>query len=310
MTDAANGGDDASSSANPPALSTAASSAPTTAPASTSASQSTSRTDHDRQYFYLPQNPLKRSRPHVTQNLISDYGLDAVHNRVRRVDPATGEKINKLRKSYVGIVKNLHLAGSNKEVPEPGAWIDTVNMHDPTGLMDKKTVETGEIDIVDGMQIPRTDEVWKVDVQPVSKQRAQNLLAKLGIAVQMAPGKIEDGEKWRKMLGEETVKKPAVPLLPSLKASGAALGSAAASSARPSPRMGPTAGRTQRTGAKRSYDESSFSGYNETFDDVDGRVSQAEALRKKQRKDIPISQSLAAQSPYNVGLMAGGGRQR
>ena len=48
-----------------------------------------------------------------------------------------------------------------------------------------------------------------------------------------------------------------------------------------------TAGRTQRTGAKRSYDESSFSGYNETFDDVDGRVSQAEALRKKQRK-VPM----------------------
>ena len=226
----------------------------------------------------MPKNPLKRSRPHVSQNLISDYGLDAVHNRVRRVDPATGEKINKLRKSYVGIVKNLHLAGSNKEVPEPGAWIDTVNMHDPTGLMDKRTVELEEVDIVDGMQIPRREEVWKVDVQPVSQHRAQGLLAKLGTAVQMAPGKIEDGEKWRKMLGEETVKKPAVPLMSSLKAP------AAAASARPSPRMGPTAGRQQRTGAKRSYDESSFSGYNETFDDVDNRVSQAEALRKKQRK--------------------------
>ncbi|KIW06804.1 uncharacterized protein PV09_02484 [Verruconis gallopava] len=265
----------------------------------TSTSQPT-RTDHDRQFYFLPKQPLKRSRPHVTQNLISDYGLDAVHNRVRRVDPVTGEKINKLRKSYVGIVKNLHLAGSNKEVPTPGQWIDTVNPYDPQGIMDKQTVETG-FDVVDGQQVPRYEERWKVDIKPVSKQAAQALLGKLGTAMQMAPGPLPDGEKWRKLLGDdETKKKLVTPVSSSLKAPGAAV------SAKPSPRLNPTSGRVQRAGAKRNYDESSFAGYNDTFDDVERASS---VMAKKARKDVSMSQPLG-QSPYNVGLMAGGARQR
>lgn len=254
-------------------------------PSISSSSSTSHRTDHDR-LFFLPStaNPLKRSRPHPSQNLIADYGLDSVHNRVRRVDPSTGDKINKLRKSYVGIVKNMHLAGSNKEVPTPGQWLDTVRIHDPVGIMDKKVEETGEVDIVDGMQIPRTVERWKVDVPPVSGERKSALLAKLGRAVQMAPGKLEDGEKWRKLLGDDAVKKPAVSLVPSALKQAGIVG---ASSARPSPKLGPAAGRTQRQGAKRSYDEASFSGYNETYEDVD-RVAQSSsaeaAMRKKQRK--------------------------
>jgi hypothetical protein len=274
MSDVSNNGDAPSApTSNAPATATTA---PSTAPSVASTSQST-RTDHDRQqYFFLPKAPLKRSRPHVSQNLIADYGLNPVHDRVRRVDPATGEKINKLRKSYVGIVKGLRIAGSNKEVPTLGEWLDTENIHDPQGLMDQKDEMQESVDIVDGMQVPRFEKVWKVDVKPVTKQAAQGLLAKLGNAVQMVPGKLEEGEKWRKLLGDDAVKKPVVPLPPSLKAP------AASSSARPSPRMGPMAGRTQRTGAKRTYDESSYSGYRETFDE-----GESDLMRKKQRK-VPM----------------------
>jgi hypothetical protein len=279
MTDASTNGDAAASSStnSPPAI---AISAPAT-------SQSSSRTDHDRQleYKFLPTSPLKRQKIHVSQNLISDYGLDEVHSRVRRNDPVTGEKINKLRKSYVGIVKTLHIAGSSKEVLSPNAWIDVEHMHDPKGLMDKQRVETG-VEVIEGMQVPQFAEVWKVDVAPVERSRKQGLLAKLGAAVQMAPGKLQDSEKWRKMLGDDSVvKKPAVPLVSALKAPGVT------QSAKPSPRMGPSLGRTQRTGAKRSYDDASFSGYNETYDEPERPMSQADVMRKKQRK-VPKPQNL------------------
>jgi uncharacterized protein (DUF2249 family) len=209
--------------------------------------------------------------------LISDYGLDAVHDRVRRLDPNTGEKINKLRKSYVGIVKNLHLAGSNKEVPTPGQWIDTINVHDPQGLLDRGMKQT-EDEVIDSQRIEKWEEVWKVDVKPVSKLAAQGLLAKLGTAMQMAPGRLEEADKWKRMLGEDYPKRPAMVPVATLKAP---VGSS--SSARPSPRLGPAGGRMQRSGAKRSYDEASFSGYDETFDDVE-RTRAAEMMRKKQRK--------------------------
>lgn len=284
MTDASANGDAGAvsvSSANPP---------PPAIAVSAPAAPPSSRTDHDRQleYKFLPTSPLKRQKIHVSQNLISDYGLDEVHSRVRRNDPVTGEKINKLRKSYVGIVKTLHIAGSSKEVLSPNAWIDVDNPHDPKGLMDKHTVETG-MEVIDGLQVPQYAGVWKVEVPPVEKSRKQGLLAKLGTAVQMAPGKLQDGEKWRKMLGDDAgVKKPAAPLVSALKVPGVT------QSARPSPRMGPSLGRTQRTGAKRSYDDASFSGYNETFDEPERPMSQADVMRKKQRK-VPKPQKRSRQ---------------
>jgi hypothetical protein len=248
----------------------------TTATTSSSSTAQLTRTDHDRQatYYFLPTQALKRSRPHVSQNLISDYGLDSVHNRVRRVNPNTGEKINKLRKSYVGIVKNLHLAGSNKEVPTPGQWLDTTNIHNPQGLLDKHMVKTGE-KVEDGMKSDVFEEEFKITVKPVDKQRAQGLLAKLGIAMQIVPGRIEDADKWKKMLGEEYPKKPTVAPVAALRAPGAI-------SAKPSPKLGPTAGRTMRAGAKRSYGEASYAGYDESFEDV--QRPSAEHVRKKQRK--------------------------
>jgi hypothetical protein len=287
MSDVSNNGDTASAAPTTSVAPATGTTAPSTAPSVASTSQSR-RTDHDRQqYFFMPKAPLKRSRPHVSQNLIADYGLNPVHDRVRRVDPATGEKINKLRKSYVGIVKGLRIAGSNKEVVTPNEWLDTEHVHDPQGLMDQRVVEDG-FDVVEGMQVPRYETVWKKDIEPVTKQAAQGLLAKLSKAVQMVPGKLDDNEKWRKLLGDDVVKKPVVPLPPSLKAP-----AVASSSARPSPRMGPTTGRAQRAGAKRSYDDTSYAGYGDTYEDI----SSSDQTRKKQRKVHSTSSQKHAPPP-------------
>jgi alanyl-tRNA synthetase len=42
------------------------------------------------------------------------YKMQRIQASVRRVDPVTGQKVNKLRKSYEGKLKELNLDGRNK----------------------------------------------------------------------------------------------------------------------------------------------------------------------------------------------------
>ena len=75
---------------------------------SPSHSNHTEQTDH----------PL--SQPHVSQNLITLYDLQTLADTVRRKDPKTGEKANKLRKSYEGHLKHSKLPGRNKAISIEG----------------------------------------------------------------------------------------------------------------------------------------------------------------------------------------------
>jgi len=125
----------------------------------------------------------------------------------------------------------------------------------------------------------------------------------------MAPGRLDDGDKWKKLLGDDLPKPKPVPVA-ALKA-----GTSSRPSAQPSPKMGAQQ-RVQRTGAKRSYNDRSFTGYQDTYDGEEESRDMTEdermqgPLKKKRRKDIPISSGLGQNSAYNVGLMAGGVRQR
>ncbi|KAL9033478.1 MAG: hypothetical protein Q9214_007498, partial [Letrouitia sp. 1 TL-2023] len=47
---------------------------------------------------------------------MSLFNLQSLASSVARTDPVTGEKINKMRKSYEGKVKALGLAGRNRAV--------------------------------------------------------------------------------------------------------------------------------------------------------------------------------------------------
>ena len=60
------------------------------------------------------------ARPHPSQNLIDLYSLQGVQASVTRHD-AAGNKINKLRKSYEGKVKQLGLSGRSKAQMGNGA---------------------------------------------------------------------------------------------------------------------------------------------------------------------------------------------
>jgi hypothetical protein len=199
------------------------------------------RTDHDWQPYYPPLAPLALSRPHPSQNLISLYSLDKIAATVRRTDPTTGEKTNKLRKSYEGKVKQLHIAGVNKAVCAPGEFIGG-------GLLDIPE-EPWHSEHVSGKQI----------------QSAPDWLAKLDRALQIAPGRlpVKDSEQWKKLIGtDEAPKAKTVP--EAIKKVGAF---SQPLSGGTTPSMQDQALRPARTGAKRRYVESTFKGYGEGFAD-------------------------------------------
>ncbi len=238
------------------------------------------------------------SQPHPTQNLIALYGLDPLAATVARTDPVTGEKINKMRKSYEGKIKSFNLAGRNRAVKhEPGKL---------TGLMEM-------------VQWP--EEEWqnqKVAGKEVEKGLGDALLAKLDRAMNMEPGPVPNNESWEDILGHEkskpipppaevATKKPLPHNSNIVKASGSnnagnLIGTPSAEIARP-----------KRTGKKRRYDEHSFEGYGEGYVDDDGDLgggtgyssgdgdgSRRGGSAKKKRKMVSFLQPLPSEWPRQI----------
>lgn len=186
------------------------------------------------------------------------YGLDPLVATVARTHPVTGEKINKMRKSYEGQLKSLGLAGRNKAVK-----------HD-----DSK----GE----SFMQLARWPEEefhnQRVHGKDVRNGLPVELKAMLGKAMELQPGKIPDNDYWQDLLGIEKVK----PFDPAAKPVKSALatkvngqsngqingntqtGSTAVNSSQPNEPI-----RARRTGKRKSYGDSSYEGYGDGYVDDD-----------------------------------------
>jgi len=226
------------------------------------------------------------SQPHPTQNLISLYGLDPLAATVARTNPVTGEKINKMRKSYEGKIKTFGLAGRNKAVKHEAGKL--------AGLMEL-------------VQWP--DEEWqnqKVLGKEVEKGLGDTLLAKLDRAMKMEPGPVPNNETWEDLLGHEKTKpipSPAdVPIkkplpIPTNTVRQNLQSNAANTVGIPSPEVA----RPKRSGKKRRYDEHSFEGYGEGYVDDDGdpggagyssgdgEGSRRGGSSKKKRKTVGLS---------------------
>lgn len=200
---------------------------------------------------------IARQRPHPSSDLFGLYNLRGIQTSVQRKDPVTGEKVNKLRKSYEGKLKDLGLEGRNKASESEGflqgfvdpAWDDVV--FDGSG----KTI-------------------WQARMDPTSIEgpTRDSLLKNLDAAMSFKSGRLPKAEhtSWMHTLGlGDTVAKPAVvPAAPAknpatnfLTKAGPPLAGSGRSSAPASPQS--VAGRTQRKGAKRRYDESTYEGYDE-----------------------------------------------
>ena len=173
-----------------------------------------------------------------TQNLIALFGLQPLAATVARTDPVTGEKINKMRKSYEGQLKTLGLAGRNRSVK-----------HEEGKLMGLREMTLWP------------DEEWqnqKVGGKDVHKGLPSGILAKLDKAMQMQSGPLPNNHEWESCLLGNDIPKPVEPIKaskipnkPSPRPNGQVNGnSVTVESVRP-----------QRTNKKRSYGDASFEGY-------------------------------------------------
>ncbi|GAA81902.1 hypothetical protein AKAW_00017 [Aspergillus luchuensis IFO 4308] len=220
--------------------------------------------------FHVCKSSHIATGPDPSLDLISLYGLGPVAKSVARMDPVTGEKINRLRKSYEGKLKGLGLAGRNKPVKtEPGA---------PGSLrhMTMWPEEEWQNQKVFGKEIKVAD----------MDSALHNLQMR---AMKMEPGTVPNNEYWEDVLGHEK---------PSKHAGGDASKKGVAPppngvrisqpNGTPAPVSDQERARPSR-GRKRHYDDNSFVGYGEGYadDDDDGAFySNSEGMGKKKRKKV------------------------
>ena len=230
------------------------------------------------------------AQPHLSQNLLELYDLQRIQASVARRDPVTGEKINKLRKSYEGKVKALGLEGRNKA---------QTNQKELEGLVDSGWDQ----------MTPDGTTWWQAHHQDSllsSAAAEKDIFAKLDSALKMEPGRLpgREHEQWKNLLGLDdsttaalsSTKAPPVPVtsIPTAAANSlpkTAPGAVVQSSAPVSPRG--ITGRPERTGKKRRYDESTYAGYQEGFEDdgystsgMDDTGRRGSAAVKRQKRKV------------------------
>ncbi|KAF2018991.1 Rox3-domain-containing protein [Aaosphaeria arxii CBS 175.79] len=218
-----------------------------------------------------------QSRPHGSQNLFELYGLTELASSVARTNPVTGEKINKLRKSYEGHIKTLQIAGKAKATKMENALSWPANMPELEWQAQKGN----------------TSQKFRfaLDEQDRPTSNFEDLLNRAFTG--MAPGLLPAAEtqKYRQYLGTDEVSKG--------KADGPPNRIPHPSSGTPNPSIPTTAprvSRPERAGSKRNYTDDSFQGYSEGFADYpaesNGEDELGNAKRRKIAFDGPSSRSV------------------
>lgn len=211
---------------------------------------------------------IARQRPHPSEDLFAMYNLRGIQDSVRRLDPETKKKINKLRKSYEGKLKELGLEGRNKHEKRDDQVL--------TGLVDPGW---------DAIMQEGGASMWQMqhgqfDLHGPPKQQ---FFGKLDSALSLRPGTLSKDEhaKWQHALGlDEPGKAQATNAAgPAKSATSKLLAQTAPvrNSAPASPRAG--LARPGRSGKKRRYDESSYEGYED-----DGYSTGGMDDRKRQKR--------------------------
>ncbi|KAL8763399.1 MAG: hypothetical protein Q9184_000787 [Pyrenodesmia sp. 2 TL-2023] len=197
--------------------------------------------------------------PLFQQDLLTLFGLKPLADTVARTDPNTGEKINKMRKSYEGKVKAFGLAGRNRMVK-----------HDHEKSMG----------LLQMTQWPA--EEWhnqKVHGRDVRNGMSEDTMKKLELAMRMQPGPVPNTAEndWEDLLGNERAKPLPTIDERSKKVNRPDNGvkvNGQVNRIRPATERTPIteANRPKRTGKKRRYDDHSFEGYGEGFLDDENEV--------------------------------------
>lgn len=213
----------------------------------------------------------------MSDDLVDLVGAKELADTVRRKHPETGQKINKLRKSYENNVKDFK--GRNKPVSNERQLFNTLTYPD----------DEWEIQQVQGKEM---EKVLTSDTQALSSDMEKRLDAAL---VGMAPGPLPaaEREKWRTVLNLE----------PPPKAKQADVQAAAATTAtgHTSQYLAQEPRRPKRQGTKRRYDDDAFEGYAEGFADdgyedseEDRRSSISGGGSRKRRRKVSSDDILAS----------------
>lgn len=169
-------------------------------------------------------------QPDLSKNLIEVYSLQALQASVARRDPVTGEKINKLRKSYETKSRNLGVEGRNKATAQEGHL---------QGFVDP----LWDAEVSGGMTM------WDQKMENVHMDKTDELLASLDNALKLKPGRLPRAEynEWRQQLGlDDAITRPPIK-----------------DHVPEAPPISPSGTRPDRAGKKRRYDESSYEGYDD-----------------------------------------------
>lgn len=240
------------------------------------------------------------SRPQPSQDLLALYDLTRIQASVARKD-AAGNKINKLRKSYEGKLKDLSIEGRNKA---------RQNEHELEGLVHPDW----------SMVLPSGKTMFeeaKSDAWLESREAVDNMVGMLSSALNMRPGHLpkQEHENWKHQLGLDDVAKASTVVSNSTVSANNAFNSALAAptktpasnllsktapatamrnSAPASPKNNLGVSRPDRAGKKRRYDDSSFVGY-EGYDDdgystggVDESGRRGSGGTKRQKRKVSL----------------------
>jgi hypothetical protein len=195
------------------------------------------------------------------------YNLRDIQNSVRRYDPDTGVKINKLRKSYEGKLKDLGLPGKNKV---------TDSLKELESCTDFRWDFLNE----DGST------AWDAQHPRASDGPMKNdMLASLNAALSLKPGRLPkaEHEQWKAQLAFDDAKPKAAALTKTATSNflKSTSGPLARKSAPASPRN--VLGRPERTSKKRRYDDTSFEGYEEEGYSTGDAEDRLAGKRRKQQ---------------------------
>ena len=216
------------------------------------------------------QSAVHATRPNPAEHLLSRYGLGPLVATVARTDPTTGEKINKLRKSYEGQIKTLNLSGKNK-----------AEKRDDKPLM---------------QLLGWPEQEWHVQKEASKKiEFSDAFKARVQQAMKMQPGSVRGQAEWDSILGhEKPIRAPAhLESKPDASSSSTKNPNGIASGQqRTVQQIQSELNRPRRAGKKRSYDDNSFSGYGEGFVDDDGDMdaysSDDRGGGRKRRKKVSL----------------------
>lgn len=204
------------------------------------------------QLFKVSKEPIEKSRPHGSQNLFKLYSLETLASSVARTNPVTGEKINKLRKSYEGHIKALQIAGKPKATKMERVFEDML-MAPPD--------DWHNLHVGGGRELPRALNAEQTALNPDFGRLLDGAFAGMG------PGPLPQPEstKYKTYIGTDDAVVKAKPQDgPPHRPS--PYTSAASASATPALYRGGPA-RPERAGAKRHYTDTSFQGYGEGYGD-------------------------------------------